>query len=137
MGYPLSTFADFAALGVQSAVILALAMFYRRRASVVAALPAIGLLAAFLLDVSGLKALQTAAAVVTTWALLPQIINNFRARARGGFAPTAAGLSVIGNAGRLFTTLKLADGNILLLCQFGACFVLNSLLLVQSLIWDD
>ena len=137
MGFPLSTFTDFAALGVQSAVILSLSMFYRRRVSVVAALPVVGLCAGLLAPMSGLKGLQVAAALVTTWALLPQIVRNFQARARGGWSPVAAGLSTIGNAGRLFTTMKLADGNILLLFQFGACFILNALLLVQSIIWDD
>ena len=137
MGYPLSTFADLMSLGVQSAVILFLGMFYRQRVSAVAAVPVFGLLAAICAPMSGLKTLQAASAVVTTWALLPQIVANFRSRARGGFSPMAAGLSVIGNAGRLFTTMKLADGNLMLLVQFSACLVLNFLLLVQSLIWDD
>ena len=35
MGYPLSTFAEFAVLGAQSPIILALCMFYRRRVSAV------------------------------------------------------------------------------------------------------
>ena len=137
MGFPLSTYADFVALGVQSLVILVLSMVYRKKASPLAALPVVGLTAALLAPLKGLKALQAASAVVTTWALLPQIVSNFRSRSRGGWSAVAAGLSTVGNAGRLFTTATLADGNLLLMAQFAVCFLLNGCLLVQSLVWDD
>lgn len=137
MGFPLSTYADFVALGVQSFVILVLSMVYRKKASPLAALPVVGLIAALLAPLKGLKALQAASTVVTTFALLPQIISNFRSRSRGGWSAVAAALSTIGNAGRLFTTVMLADANELLLAQFGICVLLNGCLLVQSLLWDD
>ena len=137
MGFPLSTYADFAALGVQSLVILVLSMVYRKKASPLAALPVVALTAALLAPLKGLKALQAASAVVTTWALLPQIVSNFRSRSRGGWSATAAALSTVGNAGRLFTTVTLADGNVLLLAQFAVAMLMNGCLLVQSLVWDD
>ena len=37
---------------------------------------------------------------------------------------------------QMFTTLKLADANLILIGQFGVTLVLNSVLLVQSLVWD-
>lgn len=137
MGFPLSTYADFAALGVQSLVILVLSMVYRKKASPLAALPVVGLVAALIAPLKGLKALQAASAVVTTWALLPQIVSNFRSRSRGGWSATAAALSTVGNAGRLFTTVTLADGNVLLLAQFAVAMLMNGCLMVQSLVWDD
>ena len=137
MGFPLSTFADFAALGVQALVILVLSMVYRKKANPIAALPVAGLTAAIVAPLDGLKALQAASAVVTTWALLPQIVSNFRSRSRGGWSATAAALSTIGNAGRLFTTITLADSNVLLLAQFAVAMLMNGCLLVQSLVWDD
>jgi len=136
MGFPLSTYVDFAALCVQSVAILGLSMFYRKRWSPMAALPIGGAIAAIALPVRGLRVLQVASTAITTWALLPQILSNFRARSRGGWSAISAGLSTAGNAGRLFTTVTLADSNLLLLGQFTAGLVLNGMLLVQSLIWD-
>ena len=136
MGYPLSTFADFAALGVQSLVILTLCMHFRKRVTPFAILPLFGLIYGLLAGPSGLRSLQVVSAAVTTWALLPQIVRNVQAKSRGGFSPSAAALSCVGNAGRLFTTLKLADANLILIGQFGVTLVLNSVLLVQSLVWD-
>ena len=77
------------------------------------------------------------AALVITLALLPQIVKNFQLRSGGGWSPISAGLSAGGNAARVFTTLKLAGGNPLLLAQYGCGLVLNGVLLAQSLFWPS
>ena len=46
-----------------------------------------------------------------------------------------AALSTAGNGMRVFTTLKLAGGNPLLLAQFSMNVATNGILLVQSLVW--
>ena len=134
-GYPLSTFLDFAALGVQSVVLLVLASFYCKKVEPVLVLPVAGLFAATLSPAAALEKLQLGSAAITTLALLPQIVSNFRARSRGGWSPVSAALSTIGNTIRCFTTITLANANPLLLFQFTMGALLNALLLVQSLIW--
>ena len=58
-GYPLSTFLDFAALGVQSLVILVLASVFREQGfDALVLLPVVGLGAAVYLPVSALQSLQ-------------------------------------------------------------------------------
>ena len=136
-GYPLSTFLDFAALGVQSLLILVLASIFRTDGfDALILLPVAGLLAAVLLPVSALQSLQLTATVVTSFALMPQIVRNFRAKSRGGWSPVSAGLSTVGIAIRVFTTVTLAGSNPLLLVQFLLGTALNGILMVQSLIWD-
>lgn len=106
MGYALSTFADFAALTVQSAIILGLTSYYQKAVSALVAVPAIGLALALLLPKAQLKYLQGAAAAATTLALLPQIAKNFKSRSGGGWSPVSAALCTGGNAMRVFTTLQ-------------------------------
>ena len=53
----------------------------------------------------------------------------------GGWSPISAGLSTGGNAARIFTTVQLAGGNKLLMGQYFLGFLLNGLLLGQSLVW--
>jgi len=134
-GLPLSTFLDFASLGVQSLAILCLASGYQRRLSPVVLLPLGGVAAALLAPAAALQQLQGAAALVITLALLPQIVSNFLRRSGGGWSPISAGLSTGGNAIRIFTTVQLAGGNKLLMGQYFLSFLLNGLLLVQSLAW--
>lgn len=136
MGLPLSTFLDFAALAAQSLVILVLACTYERKVPAAAALPVAALLAACFLPARALSALQLSASVAVIVALVPQIVRNFAARSRGGWSPISAALSTGGNFARLYTTVTLAASNPLLLLQFGVSFVLNAILLVQSLIWS-
>lgn len=132
---PLSTYADMLALSIQSAILLALICFFQRQLHAIALLPFVALAAALALPKAGLQRLQAASTVVTSAALLPQIMSNFAAHSRGGWSPISAGLSTIGNALRVFTTLKLANGNPLLLAQFGVNTLTNGILLVQSLVW--
>ena len=134
--YPISTYLDFAALGMQSFIILGLTSFYRKRMDALVLAPILGLIAAVFAPASALQTLQLAATLLTTFALMPQIIRNFAGRTRGGWSPISAALSTAGNAVRVFTTLTLADANPLLLGQFLAGTLLNAILAVQSVVWD-
>lgn len=72
-GYPLSTFLDFAALGVQSLVILVLASVYRNQGfDALILLPVVGLAAALVFPIGALQSLQLSATLVTSFALMPQ-----------------------------------------------------------------
>ncbi len=135
MGYALSTFLDFAALGVQSTIILALTSVYQRRVSPMVALPAGTFALALLTPRDALQRLQLSASVTLTLALLPQIVKNIRTRSGGGWSPVSAAMTTFGNVARVFTTFQLADSNPLLLFQFGAGAALNGLLLAQTLLW--
>jgi hypothetical protein len=135
MGYELSTFGEMIGLGVQTLIMLSLVSFYRRRVSIVTALPVIGLCAALTVPHDALQHLHLSSAMLTTFALIPQILSNAAARSSGGWSPISAGLSTAGNGARCYTTLMLADGNPRLLFQFGFSLVLNAVLLWQTLAW--
>jgi hypothetical protein len=102
-------------------------------AAAYAALLAAG--AAGLPDVA-LSALQLAATVSVTGALLPQLWLNARRRSSGGWSPVTAGLSAAGNALRVFTTLQLTR-DVLLLAGFLAGFAVNAALLAQIAMYGD
>ena len=134
-GYPLSTYMDFAALSVQSSIILVLLNRYCDHVSPISILPLFGLSAALLSPLELLRKLQVGAACVTTFALLPQVVKNFRAHTGGGWSPISAALSSTGNIARIVTTLTLASADPVLLFQYGTAFVFNSILLTQTLVW--
>ena len=81
---------------------------------------------------ASLATLQSAASVVVTGALLPQLWLNQRNRSSGGWSPISAGLAVAGNGVRVFTTLQLTQDG-LLLCGFVAGLLVNVVLLAQIL----
>lgn len=135
MGFPLSTFVDFAALVVQSLAVLVLMMVYRSKFDSIVVLPVAGIATATVAPHSALHWLQAAATVTSTWALVPQVVRNMRSRSKGGWSVWSGTIATGANAARIFTTLTLADANVLLLVQFGARCVLNAVLLVQSLVW--
>ena len=84
---------------------------------------------------AALQGLQVAATVTSTWALVPQCVRNMRSRSKGGWSVWSGTIATAANAARIFTTLALADANVLLLVQFSARCCLNAVLLVQSLVW--
>ena len=135
MGYPVSTYLDFAALSVQATILLTLICVFRNHFFAISLVPIVSLVVAMLVPKAALERLQTASTVVTTGALLPQILKNFAAQSRGGWSPYSAALSTAGNAMRVFTTAKLAGGNPLLLVQFSLNVLTNGILLVQALVW--
>ena len=64
---------------------------------------------------------------------MPQILLNHRQRATQ-WSPVTAGLSVLGAATRVFTTLRLTK-DALLLAGFAAGLLLNGVLLAQILVY--
>ena len=72
---------------------------------------------------------------MTTFALLPQVLQNFRSHTGGGWSPISAGLSTAGNVARIVTTLTLASADPVLLLQYSMAFTFNSILLMQTLTW--
>ena len=136
MGFPLSTYVDFAALVVQTVAVLVLMMAYRRKLESIVLLPLAGIAAAVVAPPgAALQGLQVAATVTSTWALVPQCVRNMRSRSKGGWSVWSGTIATAANAARIFTTLALADANVLLLVQFSARCCLNAVLLVQSLVW--
>ena len=134
-GFPLSTYFDFVGLALQSLAVLVLIVSYRRSFDPAVVLPVAAVLAAMVAPPAALDGLQLAATATSTWALLPQIVRNMRARSRGGWSPFSGTIATVNNAIRVFTTLTLADANPLLLVQFVTRCLLNGVLLVQSLVW--
>ena len=83
-----------------------------------------------------LSMLQLAATVSVTGALVPQLLLNARRRSGGGWSPLTAGLSALGNAVRVFTTVQLTRDP-LLLGGFIAGFAVNAAMLAQIYCWGE
>ena len=81
-------------------------------------------------------------AVLQVWAtsllmvsLIPQLYLNYSRKEPGQYSPVTAGLSVLGNSIRIFTTLTLTKDPLLLL-GFALGFSLNATLLGQILFYS-
>lgn len=119
-GYALSTYFDFVALTAQAAIIVGYVLVAER----VLPLPlCLGLMSAFaaclwLVTVNSplvaVASMQACASAVMLLAILPQIRKNVQTGTTGGWSPISAGLSVLGNTIRVFTTVKLTRDPILL-----------------------
>ena len=75
------------------------------------------------------------ATALLSMSLLPQIVSNFASQTATGWSPVTALMALAGNSIRIFTTVKLASCDLLLLGQFGLGAVLNSILLLQIVFW--
>ena len=74
---------------------------------------------------------QGLSAVLNTGALIPQFVLNNERQKAGDYSPITAGLASFGCLVRVFTTIQLADSDVLLLASFGIAFILNSALFAQ------
>lgn len=83
-----------------------------------------------------LSCLQVASVAVGTSALLPQLWLNARRRSSGGWSALTAGLSVTGNALRVFTTLQLTRDP-LMLATYLMGMTVNGILLAQCLVYGE
>jgi len=137
-GYPLSAWADTFVITVEALVVLVLVAHYQGKMD--ATFMATGLV--FCAAAGGLAAAppgaialgQASAAILAVVALLPQFALNYRLQTAGDYSPVTAGLASVGNAIRLFTTVKLAGSDTLLLASYGIAFLFNSFLLGQ-IVW--
>lgn len=74
---------------------------------------------------------QVCAIVLNTSALLPQLKQNMDRQSSGDYSPITALLASVGCVIRIFTTLELADGDSLILLNYGTALVLDLLILIQ------
>mmetsp|Transcript_2149 Transcript_2149/g.5702 ORF Transcript_2149/g.5702 Transcript_2149/m.5702 type:complete len:322 (-) Transcript_2149:285-1250(-) len=138
-GYPLSAYAETLIITAEASVILVLVAFFQGRIS--ARFAGLGLVfsaAVFWALAAPAPAAVTAlgqagSTVLNTGALLPQLLLNAERRSPGDYSPVTAGLAALGCAIRLFTTVQLADSDLMLLGGFGVAFLLNSALFAQIL----
>ena len=139
-GIRLSNYVENIFIALQSLMINALLLYYNGLPAELAIGAAVAFGAAFALAVAYLPAtvfpaLQAAATVTYSWALVPQIVRNFAQRSAGGWSPITAFLATSGNAVRVATTLSVARHETVLLAQFVLGLLLNGCLLLQILVW--
>jgi len=139
-GYPISTYAETLVITAEAATILILVSYFQKRIDTRFAVLSVAFGAAVIWALAtpappSITALgQASSTVLNTSALLPQILLNANRRSSGDYSPVTAGLAAVGCAIRLFTTVQLADSDLMLLGGFGIAFLLNSALLAQ-IIW--
>ena len=76
---------------------------------------------------------QIISIVLNTSALLPQIKQNFERQSSGDYSTITALVAIAICGTRLYTTMELANGDPLLLLNYGVLFLLNLGLLAQVL----
>ena len=74
---------------------------------------------------------QIIATVLNSAALIPQLYQNFRRKSSGDYSPVTATLGSGGCTIRLFTTLELAQGDALMMMNYGVALLLNLFVLTQ------
>ena len=74
---------------------------------------------------------QILATILNTSALLPQLKQNIDRQSSGDYSAITASLAAVGCTVRLFTTMQLADGDSLILLNYGVALLLNLSVLFQ------
>ena len=74
---------------------------------------------------------QILATILNTSALLPQLKQNIDRQSSGDYSVITASLASVGCTVRLFTTMQLADGDSLILLNYGVALLLNLSVLFQ------
>lgn len=134
-GFPISAFSESLIITLEAAVVLSLVTYYQNRmnntffllAGVYLLLTALALLSSD----EWISAAQVFATILSTSALLPQIKQNFDRGESGDYSPVTLSLASVGCTIRLFTTVQLADGDALLLLNYGVALLLNLTVLSQ------
>ena len=135
-GYPISQYAETLVITAEAACVLGLVAFYQRRLDASFTVLALVYLvvAAAALETAPPELLtlaQAGATLLNTVALLPQILLNARREDTGDYSPLTAGLACGGCTIRLFTTVRLASGDPLLLTGYATGLALNGAVLAQ------
>ncbi len=140
-GFPISAFSETLVITVEAVVILGLVTFYQQRLDVktfVLAVTYFVVTSWVLFAPAGIGPsdsviayLQGSAIVVNVASLLPQLKQNFSRKSSGSYSSVTASLASAGCAIRLFTTIELANGDPLLLLNYGVALALNLSLLLQ------
>jgi len=137
--YHFSTYAELAALSIQSYLILCAISFFKKNmthflcCSTVFALISQCLLTLKVPDVV-FAIIHVFSVVMCNYALLPQVIFNFR-KGSATWSPITSFMSVCGNGIRVFTTLELTKDKFLL-SGYLYSTILNFLLFLQYLIYN-
>jgi len=74
---------------------------------------------------------QLLATILNTSALLPQLKQNYDRQSSGDYSPITASLASAGCGIRIFTTVQLANGDPLILLNYGVALLLNMSVLLQ------
>lgn len=140
-GFPISAFSETLVITVEAVVILGLVTFYQQRLGVktfVLAVTYFVVTSWALFAPAGvgpsdsvIAYLQGSAIVVNVASLFPQLKQNFVRKSSGSYSSVTASLASAGCAIRLFTTIELANGDPLLLLNYGVALALNLSLLLQ------
>ncbi len=76
---------------------------------------------------------QVSATLLNTFALVPQLWQNYQRKSSGDYSAVTSTLASLGCSIRLFTTVELADSDLLLLFNYGVALLLNLSVLMQIL----
>jgi len=136
--FALSTYVELLALEVQSFIVLALVCFYDNlifEFLVGSGALMLIMISMLLNDISPsvLSIIQVTRLALDGYSLLPQIVENFRAKSFR-YHQTTALMSVVGNGMRIFTTIKLVKDP-LVLAGYIVGFLSNIILLAQYYIF--
>ena len=140
-GHALSTYVESVLLAVQCAVISFVCALLKGMDVGLVVMGTIAYVGAALLLLLGnppprlLALLQVWATSLLMISLIPQLYLNYSRKEPGQYSPVTAGLSVLGNSIRIFTTLTLTKDPLLLL-GFALGFSLNAALLGQILFYS-
>lgn len=140
-GFPLAAFSESLVITGEAAVILGLVAFYQRRVDVQTFLLAViyvvvtswALFAPTSVGPSdsAIAFAQELSIALNVASLLPQLKQNFIRKSSGSYSSVTASLASAGCTIRLFTTFELANGDPLLLVNYGVALALNLSLLLQ------
>ena len=140
-GFPLAAWSESLVNTVESGFVLALVAIFQERLNlttfllaatyVTASSWAILAPASFGPSPDVIAAAQVLSIVLNTSALLPQLKQNFERKSSGGYSTITALVACAICGTRIYTTIELANGDPLLLLNYGVLFLLNVGLLSQ------
>lgn len=137
-GFPISAFSETLVISIEAIIILGLVTYYQKLINTSTLLLTISFLtitiwALFTPSVPDdwISSAQILSTILNTSALLPQLKQNFDRQSSGDYSPITASLASAGCAVRIFTTVQLANGDPLILLNYGVALLLNMSVLFQ------
>ena len=139
-GFPVAAFSETIVITFESLVLLGLVTYYQKRFDTTSLFLTVAYLTITIWALftpyvpdEWISAAQILATVLNTSALLPQLKQNLDRQSSGDYSPVTASLASAGCVIRLFTTVQLANGDPLILLNFGVALILNASILLQIL----
>ena len=133
---PFSAFSETLVITFEAALVLALVTYYQTRIDITTFV-LMGMyltITTWALNEASdewISIAQILATLLNTSALLPQLKQNFDRQSSGDYSPITASLASVGCTVRLFTTMELANGDPLILMNYGVALLLNLSVLFQ------